>query len=202
MSEIVINCVPGLFIVPSTVTSPALTRSAVTIPEMGERTVDFVTVSWFTLTMARFCSIRCFRRLVGALGAVVARLGALKIGVGDDARFVVLPRPIEVALRLVPRRPRGFEVGQAGLNRGGGARLFGGGPLLVDLKEEIAFVDSIPLLHHQVHDLAHHEGGEVDFVFRLDLPVGDDLADDVLNLDLRDADLRRLDSSSYRCWNP
>ena len=41
MSEIVRSCVPALFIVPMTVTSPSLTGRAVTMPAIGERTVVF-----------------------------------------------------------------------------------------------------------------------------------------------------------------
>ena len=58
MSEIVISCVPGLFIVPMTVTSPSLTGRFVTTPSIGARTVVLESVSREAFRFARFCSTR------------------------------------------------------------------------------------------------------------------------------------------------
>ena len=52
MSEIVKSCVPGLFIVPMTVTSPSLTGRSVTMPLIGARTVVFESVSREALKFA------------------------------------------------------------------------------------------------------------------------------------------------------
>ena len=56
MSEMVMSCVPGLFMVPITVTSPAFTRSVVTTPSMGARTVVLESVSREAFRPARVCS--------------------------------------------------------------------------------------------------------------------------------------------------
>jgi len=58
MSETVRSWVPGLFMVPMTVTSPAFTRSVVTIPSMGARTVVLERVSRLALRPARIWSTR------------------------------------------------------------------------------------------------------------------------------------------------
>ena len=59
MSEIVRSWVPGLFMVPMTVTSPAFTRRVVTTPSMGARTVVFESVSRLAFRPARVWSTRC-----------------------------------------------------------------------------------------------------------------------------------------------
>ena len=59
MSEMVMSWVPALFIVPTTVTSPALILKVVTVPSIGERTVVLDRSSREALSTARLCSIWC-----------------------------------------------------------------------------------------------------------------------------------------------
>ncbi len=58
MSEIVMSCVPGLFMVPITVTSPALTRRVVTMPSIGAMIVVFESVSRVATRLACVWSYR------------------------------------------------------------------------------------------------------------------------------------------------
>ena len=59
MSEIVMSCVPALFIVPMTVTSPSLIGSAVTTPSSGAVTVVFDSESRLAARLAEVERMRC-----------------------------------------------------------------------------------------------------------------------------------------------
>ncbi len=59
MSEIVSSCVPALFIVPMTVTSPSLIGRKVTMPSMGAVTVVFESESRLATRSALVEFMRC-----------------------------------------------------------------------------------------------------------------------------------------------
>ena len=118
--------------------------------------------------------------LLGRLGGLQGRAGLLEVGGGDDAGLAVGPGALEVGLGLGHGRGGRGQVGLGGLEAG--LHGVGDGPGVpgVDLHEELAPGDAIPLLHGQAGDLAHDIGGDVGLGDRLDLAVGADLRLQVL----------------------
>ena len=104
------SCVPALFIVPMTVTSPSLIGSAVTMPSSGEVTVVLESESRLAARSAPVDSHALLGRGEVGLGRLEGRLGLLEVGLRQDVALEVPLGALVVELRLRGGGLRGVEV--------------------------------------------------------------------------------------------
>ena len=127
-----------------------------------------------------------------ACGRIQRGLGLLKLRLRQDVRVIVLLGPLIVELGLLRRRARADEIvahrRQARLAAGCLRREL----RLVDLEEELPFLDTVSLGDGEVGDLTHHESGQVHLAAGLDLAVGGHLGEQVDLFDLRGRDVRKV----------
>ncbi len=181
---------PALFIVPMTVTSPSLIGSEVTMPSIGAVTVVLDRESRLA---ARSAMVEFIRDSVAA--RVASAVSRLDFAFCRSASARMLPLCCWLArsksnfacAAVALAASRSWRMAARLASRPCGLR---GELRAVDLQQELALLDLVPLLDGQVDDLAHDQGGHVDLALGLDLAVGRDLGDEVELLDLGGRDAR------------